>query len=75
MYKGDPNLEPTGIKLTTEQIEAVTKAQHTPLMKIGGQWPESPKERVHRFALANGLPEIPGYYGADLETGEIIKLL
>jgi len=33
---------------------------------------EEPVEAAHRFALAHGLPEIPGYYGIDLSNGEFI---
>jgi hypothetical protein len=29
-------------------------------------------ERTHRAARAHGLPEIEGYYGLDLRTGEFV---
>jgi len=31
------------------------------------------KERCHAVALAHGLPEIPGFYGCDLKTGEFVR--
>jgi hypothetical protein len=65
----------TGKKLTSEQIEAVKANQNRPVMfltgghRIGGD--ETPQQQVHRFALAAGLPEVSGYYGADLKDGTI----
>ena len=29
--------------------------------------------RIHEIALSKGLPEIPGYYGIDLESGEFVS--
>lgn len=34
----------------------------------------SPVEAAHRSALSHGLPEIPGYYGIDLRTGEFVSV-
>lgn len=71
-------MEDTGKKLTPEQIQAVKENQARPVMyitgghRIGGD--EGPQEMVHRFALQNGLPEITGFYGADLSTGTIYKV-
>ncbi len=31
------------------------------------------REKCHACALAHGLPEITGFYGVDLETGEFIQ--
>ena len=39
----------------------------------GGQPMSNPAKEAHRFALAHGLPEITGYYGCDLRTGEFVK--
>lgn len=66
----------TGKKLTTEQITKVKEAMSAPLMYLSGgqRMYASAQETVHRFALENGLPEIPGYYGADLRTGTIYKV-
>lgn len=33
---------------------------------------EQPVEAAHRAALAQGLPEIEGYYGIDLSDGEFV---
>ncbi len=30
-------------------------------------------KRCHAIALLHGLPEIPGFYGCDISTGEFIK--
>lgn len=65
----------TGKKLTPDQIEAVKANMARPVMfisggqRIGGD--ETPQQQVHRFALELGLPEVSGYYGADLQTGTI----
>lgn len=67
----------TGKKLTSEQIEAVKTNQAQPVMylsggeRMGGD--ETPQQQVHRFALELGLPEIPGFYGADLRDGTIYR--
>lgn len=66
-------LTKVGVTLTPEEIKSVKTALATPVIAPGGVWPESPQKMVHRMALAHGLPEIPGYYGADLKTGEILK--
>jgi acid phosphatase family membrane protein YuiD len=65
----------TGKTLTAEQIAAVRAKLNTPVLFLSGGMPmggsETVQQMVHRFALASGLPEIPGYYGANLETGII----
>lgn len=67
----------TGKKLTAEQIAAVKTNMATPVMYIsGGQRmgsDETPQQQVHRFALENGLPEVAGFYGADLRDGTIYE--
>jgi len=62
----------TGKQLTREQIEEVKAAMRTPLVALNAGMPQSPAKLVHQYALAHGLPEIRGYYGADLVTGEIL---
>jgi hypothetical protein len=68
----------TGKKLTAEQAEHVRENIKRPVLymsgghRIGGD--ETPQQMVHRFALANGLPDFPGYYGADLRNGTIYKM-
>lgn len=64
----------TGKKLTEEQIQSVKATLNTPLIAIHTGMPESPQEQVHRYALAAGLPEISGHYGADLRTGTIYRV-
>lgn len=68
----------TGKKLTAEQIQAVKDNLNRPVMYItGGQrmgGDETPQQQVHKFALATGLPEIAGFYGADLKTGIIYNV-
>ncbi len=65
----------TGKKLTVEEIQSVKNNLNRPVMyisggiRIGGD--ETPQQQVHRFALAKGLPEITGFYGASLEDGRI----
>lgn len=63
-----------GIFATKEEIESMKAAASAPCIMIGGHWPESPQEVCHRLALAHGLPEIEGYYGCDLRTGEFLEI-
>lgn len=44
-----------------------------PLVALNAGPPPNPQIRCHGMALAHGLPEIPGYYGIDLTTGEFIR--
>lgn len=68
-------MKDTGYKLTTDEIQAVKENVNRPVLyitgghRIGGD--ETPQQQVHKFALAKGLPEVSGYYGADLSTGTI----
>ncbi|MGA9860065.1 MAG: hypothetical protein WBQ18_19525 [Solirubrobacteraceae bacterium] len=74
---------PTGITMTEEErLECrglTIQAQNTPVISVDGvtSWSQmawqTARRAVHRYALAHGLPEIPGYYGANLETGEFLK--
>ena len=61
----------TGKFLTAEQVEELK--QPVPYLVANGVEPESAQQKLHRYALQMGLPEIPGYYGADLKTGEILS--
>jgi hypothetical protein len=58
---------------TPNEIQSMKNACNTPYMMIGGHWPESPQVVCHRIALTHGLPEITGYYGCDLRTGEFVN--
>lgn len=68
-------MKDTGKTLAPEQIQAVKDNINRPVMyitggaRMGGD--ETPQQQVHRFALESGLPEIEGYYGADLRDGKI----
>lgn len=74
----------TGVFLTEDEAAAVetlaARASSTPVITFGGGGPDAAsvawsvvKQTCHRFALAHGLPEIPGYYGCDLESREVLK--
>jgi len=62
----------TGVFATKDEIESMNVSLNLPRIMICGHWLESPLERAHGFALAHGLPEIAGYYGCDLRTGEFV---
>lgn len=78
----------TGVKANENEIEELKRlllvARRTPVIALTSEqalsgrdlssqaW-ERVKTRCHEVALAHGLPEIPGYYGCDLETGEFLR--
>jgi hypothetical protein len=62
-----------GVFATAEEIETLKGVASAPYLVIGGQPPPDPAEEAHRIALAHGLPEIEGYYGCDLKTGEFVS--
>lgn len=62
-----------GVFATAEEVDHLKRVLNTPYIVIGGVEPESPLRATHRIALAHGLPEIPGYYGCDLRTGEFVQ--
>lgn len=63
----------TGVFATPEEMEHVRNVANLPYMIVGGYPPPGPAETIHRAALAHDLPEIPGYYGMDLATGEFLR--
>lgn len=71
-------MKDTGKKLTYEQIQIVKDKLNTPVMYLSGGEPiggrETPQQLVHKFARGAGLPEISGYYGADLRDGTIYEV-
>jgi hypothetical protein len=83
--KESASMRRTGVFLPQEEVDAVIKAYEeasaTPVINFGG--PDSPdlaslawerqKKLLHGFALAAGLPEIPGYYGLDTGTHEVLE--
>lgn len=62
----------TGIKATPEEVETLKSVAATQVMMIGGVGPLDPAKFTHEIALRHGLPEIPGFYGCDLATGEFL---
>lgn len=64
----------TGVFATAVQVEEVKRAATTPLIALHLGMPETPLQVAHRCALAQGLPEIQGYYGIDLSNGEFVSV-
>jgi hypothetical protein len=64
----------TGKYATEEQRERMRAAMAAPYIVVGGIMPRSPAEVAHDCALESGLPEIEGYYGCDLSTGEFVSV-
>lgn len=78
----------TAIYATPEEIEALKKglsrAQNTPAFGLSSAqvlsgndfasmaWRDV-KRACHYAALQHGLPEIEGFYGIDLQTGEFLR--
>jgi len=80
-------MKQTNVFATDDEVkklkELLHRAQTTPVIAFssahamsggasGDAW-QRVKERCHGAALAHGLPEIPGFYGCDLETGEFVQ--
>lgn len=63
----------TKVFATPEEIESIKTTASLPVIMIGKSFPETALEHAHRCALQHGLPEISGYYGIDLTTGEFVK--
>ena len=62
----------TGKTLTKAQIDSLKSAMNTPMLALQCGPTPSALELVQDYARLAGLPEIPGYYGADLVTGDIV---
>jgi len=63
----------TGIRATEEEIADLKAAASAPVMMVGGvSTHRDPAKLAHEIALKHGLPEIPGFYGIDLGTGEFL---
>jgi hypothetical protein len=72
--KGCEKMERLGVFATDTEIEHLKVALDTSGMYLsGGQPMSNPQKDAHRLALEHGLPEIDGYYGCDLRTGEFVK--
>ena len=70
--RGERQVKQTGVFATNEEIQTMKNACNQPYIMVGGHWPDSPQQVAHRLALNHGLPEIEGYYGCDLQTGEFV---
>lgn len=80
------NIARLNVFATAEEIAAIKDACGKPLIAFTNPAPPgpdvphaipmypSPIEVVHAAALAHGLPEIPGWYGIDLENGEFVSV-
>ena len=55
---------------TPKEIEQMKSAVQMPYLIIGEHCSESPQVMCHRFALLHKLPEVKGFYGCNLRTGE-----
>ncbi len=62
----------TGKFATAAEIAAIKETANTPLIALQCGMSETPLQHAHRVAIGHGLPEITGYYGIDLKTGEFI---
>jgi hypothetical protein len=63
----------TGVFATDDQKQLMRDAMQAPYIVVGGYGPRSPQQVAHDCALKCGLPEIEGYYGCDLLTGEFVS--
>jgi len=60
---------------TKEEIEQLkVSVSCSGMFLSGGQPMSEPAKDAHRIALAHGLPEITGFYGCDLQTGEFVSI-
>lgn len=77
----------TGVRAKETEIEELkdllSRARNTPVITLsmaqaiaGGLSGDAQTimlERCHEIALSHGLPEIEGFYGCDLATGEFLR--
>jgi hypothetical protein len=64
----------TGVLATPQEVEHLRSMLNQPyILGAGGVPPLNPQVEAHRLALEHGLPEIEGYYGCDLATGEFVS--
>ena len=80
------SIERMNVFATTDEIKYIQSCANAPVIGMTNPEPpgpgvspvvpmfESPQVVAHRYALAHGLPEIPGYYGIDLKSGEFVKM-
>ena len=61
---------------TADEIKQLrTSIKVSGMCLSGGQPMSNPAQDAHRLALRHGLPEIDGYYGCDLKTGEFLQCI
>lgn len=60
---------------SAQEIENIKAAASAPVMYLSGGQPMGgdPLKMAHAAALSHGLPEIQGYYGIDLKSGEFVS--
>ena len=67
-----------------ELKDLLSRARNTPVIALSvahgierggfaGEARQAMLKRCHEIALAHGLPEITGFYGCDLATGEFVR--
>lgn len=79
----------TGVFATPTEIEELkdllSRARNTPVIALSvahgierggfaGEATQAMLERCHAIAISHGLPEIEGFYGCDLATGEFARM-
>lgn len=78
------DIERLNIFATPDELAFIKAQRDMPLIAFTNPEPPGPGvphaipiadpiKAAHQAALAHGLPEIPGYYGIDLDNGEFIK--
>ena len=63
----------TGTFATPDQLESLKGAMNQPLIALNAGMPRDPLKLSHEYAIEQGLPEIKGYYGCDVRTGEFVS--
>lgn len=66
-------MKKTGTFASENAVSSLKNVLKSPYLIFGGLEPISPQELCHKYALEAGLPEIKGYYGINLDTGEFLQ--
>lgn len=72
-YEEEKPMKRTNVFATEEELKSLKSRVNQPAIVLQAGSPPSAAELAHRLALEHGLPEITGYYGCDLETGEFLS--
>ena len=66
----------TNVFADKKEIEYIKSRQNAPVMLVGGVDTSRPTalEAAYKAAIKHGLPEVTGYYGIDLITGEFVAI-